>query len=157
METENKKPVRGRPWKKGQSGNPKGAPATIAEILTLRKYNKELFDQRLHQMMGYTRAELEMLRDDSKAVGFDITLAATILKAWEYGCPTRLNMIWNRLIGPVRGTMLLDSGMPETHVLASNEPQQVSEHDVYVVEMSEGGKFMRQRPRLLEANAEKVG
>ena len=150
MANPNPKPSLDTRFKKGQSGNPGGAPKNLGEILALRKYNKEKFDTRLTEFMNMSMEDIEKIRDDRKAIGFDIMLASTILKAWELGCPTRMSMFWNRLIGPVKGTYEIRSDLPETHI-ELDKPKEVDEQDFYIVEMNEGGKFKRQRPRLVEA------
>jgi hypothetical protein len=69
-------------------------------------------------------------------------------------------MLTDRLFGKVKQALTLDN-LPETHI-AHGQAQiidaaiNVSEQDVYVVEMNDNGKFERQRPRLVEAKSEAI-
>ena len=54
-----KKSVRGRPFKKGKSGNPNGAPKLPKDIKEARKLNKDTLELLLNEFLYMSKTDLE--------------------------------------------------------------------------------------------------
>jgi hypothetical protein len=94
--------VIGKPWAKGQSGNPKGREPLPKEIRDLREERKEevikvidkwLFNSTKEELMKATE------RDDIRAI--DLCVIRIIMGGIAKGDPMRINALLDRIIGPV--------------------------------------------------------
>lgn len=88
-------------WKKGESGNPKGAPALPPEIVAARRLTTENYIAIINEMSGLGIGDLQKIREDKATNSLRACVAAAILYTWAKGDPSRLEILLNRAIGPV--------------------------------------------------------
>jgi hypothetical protein len=146
-------------WKKGVSGNPGGRPKTaiVAEKQKLINY-AELIDL-CTKCVKMKRDEIKEFLERPDVNMFELIYGGLVVQAAK-GERVAREMLTDRLFGKVKQALTLDN-LPETHI-AHGQAQiidaaiNVSEQDVYVVEMNDNGKFERQRPRLVEAKSEAI-
>lgn len=92
----------GRPFKKGQSGNPKGRTPIPEEVKEARKFNKLEVERVLDKFLGLTRDELFIRLRDPQTAMLERIVGRIILKASKGGDHFRLDFLLNRLIGKVK-------------------------------------------------------
>ena len=143
------KKVRGRPFQKGTVPNPSGRPKVPAELLEARKVSKQTFEEKLQAYMRMPMADLEKLMEGYKAQGvvcLDMLVGSIIVKAIMEGCVQRMNFLLNRM----GVNQVFEEHDPMLRV--STESQAIEQAPFYVVEINQGGKFLRARPRELLAS-----
>jgi hypothetical protein len=87
------------PFKKGQSGNPKGRPRKFVCLLKDMGYNKQDVDTTIQNMMSMTIDELADVFKDPKATVLEKTVANAIKKGIEKGSLYSLETLMNRVYG----------------------------------------------------------
>ncbi len=141
--------VRGRPFQKGQVANPSGRPKVPADLLEARKVSRQTFEEKLQAYMRMPMADLEKLMEGYKTQGvvcLDMLVGSIIVKAIMEGCVTRMNFLLNRM--GVNQTF--EEHDPTLRVATESQAQEQA--PFYVVEINQGGKFLRARPRELLAS-----
>ncbi len=87
------------PFKKGQSGNPKGRPRKFVCLLKDMGYNKQDIDTTIQNMMAMTIEELAEVFKDSKATVLEKTVANAIKKGIEKGSLYSMETLLSRVYG----------------------------------------------------------
>ncbi len=147
------KKVRGRPFQPGNKANPSGRPKVPADLLEARKVSRQTFEEKLQSYMRMPMADLEHLMESYKTQGvvcLDMLVGSIIVKAIMEGCVTRMNFLLNRM----GVNQAFEEHDPTLRVATEGQP--VDNAPFYVVEINQGGKFLRARPRELLAS-ERVG
>lgn len=137
------------PKKRGK--NPAGRPKGSGIDLWARKFDKQRFHTRLDQFLEMDDAEF--VEACQHANQFDSAIIAMLIKIKRDQCMTATNMLW-RMLGYIkRGEAAWDRDAmdaAQSHIAQAVPPPTVGEADLYIVEMNEGGKFVRARPRLAQ-------
>jgi hypothetical protein len=103
------KRILGRPFKKGQSGNPKGRPKLPPEIKILRSLDLATFLSELHDLWRAPRCELERILDNKDAEAGRGALARALFNATK-GDLDALELLLNRLLGKVPDKVEMSHG-----------------------------------------------
>jgi hypothetical protein len=88
-----------RPFQKGVSGNPKGAPAIKPEIKALQAEAREEVIQAISKMLLLTPQELKRSVEKPEATMAQHLVASVLGKAISQGCPVRAQFILNYVLG----------------------------------------------------------
>ena len=103
----------GRNWKKGQSGNPNGAPVVPAEIKAARKFNKIEFEAAMNKFMYTAKGDLEQfINKDKTSTALEHFAAMMIAKgliAGDYRC---MSFILDRMVEVVQRNVKVTNDMP---------------------------------------------
>lgn len=92
----------GRDFKKGQSGNPNGAPRIPEDIKIMRKLTRIEFDRIVNKFLYSDKAEISRISSDPKTPLMELLIASIIHKAISQGDERRLNFFLDRLLGKVK-------------------------------------------------------
>lgn len=97
-----KKRVFGRPWKKGQSGNPRGRGAKILPITKLqREYTAKTIAEVYSSLIEKTKFELNSIVIDPLAPILDKIIAKSLLRDLRNSTPSNMERLLERIIGPI--------------------------------------------------------
>jgi hypothetical protein len=129
-------------FKKGQSGNPSGRAKKSIEVEQKRLITYEEFVDLVTRFSKMKRAEMKEYLERPEATMFELVYGKLIVQAAN-GDKSARDMLTERLFGKVKDVV-------ETH----NTNVEVGP-PVFVVEMSENGKFVSQRPQLLKVGESK--
>lgn len=146
-----KKPPRGYGFKKGQIVNPGGKPKLSEELREARKVTKQSFEEKLQEFMRLPMVQLEemmLMYQDNNTKTLDMLVGSIITRAVMDGCVTRMNFLLDRL-GVKSGFNEGDATITVTTANTTGDGASVSDAPFYVVEINQGGKFLRARPRQL--------
>lgn len=91
----------GRNFKKGQSGNPKGAPKIPEDVKEMRKLKGADYDHLANKFMDLKRAALAAIMKDPNSTALEMWLASIFHKGIVEGDIKRLEAILCRTIGKV--------------------------------------------------------
>jgi hypothetical protein len=89
----------GKPWKKGQSGNPKGAPVRWSEISRIREESARAVLTLFNKYLNFTKDELNNVLRDPNSTMLELCSASVIAKIALTADQQRFDFILNRLIG----------------------------------------------------------
>ena len=92
---------RGKPFKKGKSGNPGGRPKASNTMKELKKLSKNKFAEILMKFLYLTNEEIKEIVRNPKTAMLELMLGSVILKAIRTGDQQRLDFLLNRCIGRV--------------------------------------------------------
>jgi hypothetical protein len=117
----------------------------------LKQFTRMEIEETFHRFMRMKIQDVRNIDQSTTHGMLEMILAKIFLKAHEDGCITRLNLILDRVIGRVADNrpMILDA-VPGMDINAQKE--QIEKAIVYEVLMSETGKFLSQRPRLVSSS-----
>lgn len=99
---------RGKPFAPGNSANPGGRPTLPPEVKEARRLSQKELELSLNRWLFASREACELAAEDQSAPMVDHVVVALLLAATKAGCPTRLDMILNRLIGKVTDVVKLE-------------------------------------------------
>jgi len=142
-----KKPPVGKKFEKGKSGNPGGITKVARELMEARKVSKQTFEEKLQTFLRMPMVDLEAMMKTYKEEGvvcLDMLVGSIITKAIMEGCVSRMNFLLNRM--GVNAEFVEHD--PTLNVSTEQAPA-MEEAPFYVVEINQGGKFLRARPRQL--------
>lgn len=127
-----------KPFQKGQSGNPGGRPKKYVEAEKQRLISYAEFVGLIQKFSEMDRDSITAYLSRKEATMFELIYGKMVVDAAK-GDKSARDMLTERLFGKVKEQVEninhnIDHGPP-----------------TYVVEMSDGGKFMSQRPQLLKA------
>jgi hypothetical protein len=91
----------GRNWKKGETGNAKGAPKVPEDIKEARRLNGPEFDRIANKLLAMTKAEIVKIVNEPTTPSLDLIVASVIHKAIIEGDAKRLDYLLCRTIGKV--------------------------------------------------------
>lgn len=89
------------PFKKGQSGNPGGRKRMPQEIKELTFLTKQRMIGVLNQFLYMTKDEIQAKLQDPNINMLEMAIGHIIAKAAKDGDPTRLNFVFDRIVGKV--------------------------------------------------------
>ena len=104
-------------FKKGENNNPKGRPRIPDEILFARSLNKSFVEVKITELLRKSVKELEQLLKDKDKESIDHFIGRIILIGIVKGDPTRLNFLFDRVIGRV--TEKIDVKVPKPFLIES--------------------------------------
>lgn len=91
----------GRRWKKGQSGNPKGAQRIPADIKEARKLNQIEFEKIANKYLYSTPDQIKKVTQNPDTPVLDLLITSILHKAVVEGDEKRLEFLLTRLLGKV--------------------------------------------------------
>lgn len=92
----------GKPFQKGQSGNPAGSSAIARELGHIKKINQTEVVDLLCRFAKMPTHEIAAFGKDQTNKGLDMIVATIFIKAINTGDHTRLGFILDRIIGKVK-------------------------------------------------------
>lgn len=92
------------PWKKGQTGNPKGRPPDALNA-ALKKLTKEELEDIANLIIKGNMPALRAIAKDDTAPVIKVMVAATVVKIISKGDMHSLDTLLNRLVGKVKDTI----------------------------------------------------
>ena len=95
----------GRPFKPGQSGNPKGRPVLLPEVKENRAVTLQLWTSTIRKYLECPKRELEAVRSDPDAKMIDAIICGHILQARNSPDPNKMEVILTRVFGKPKETM----------------------------------------------------
>jgi hypothetical protein len=96
-----KKRVVGKPFKKGQSGNPKGREPLSPEVKRAREFNNAEFTKSVNRIISLRRGDLEKLVESRDENVLDQLIATIWLKGLKDSSKAELNYFVERFMGKV--------------------------------------------------------
>lgn len=91
----------GRNWKKGESGNAKGAPKIPDDLKDARRLNGPEFERIANKLLAMNKEEISKIASDPKTPSLELIVASVVHKAIVEGDAKRLDYLLNRTIGKV--------------------------------------------------------
>lgn len=98
-------PGKGKPFKKGSSGNPSGRSKLDNELAEVRKMTKEHYRDLCTLLMGTRTEELQALLDKPETSMLTTIIIRCLMVAGEKGDSHSLDKIMERVIGKVKDEM----------------------------------------------------
>lgn len=91
----------GRPFQKGQSGNPSGRKPIDPEVRNAAHLTKEKLITILNEFINLDREQIALKLQDPKATMLELAVGHIIAKAAKDGDTLRLNFLFDRIVGKV--------------------------------------------------------
>lgn len=88
-----------KPFKKGQSGNPKGRPKKYVLSLKQEGYKMTEINDTIQAMVGMNVDELKKVYENDKATILEKTVAAALRKGLQKGDLANIETLMNRIYG----------------------------------------------------------
>lgn len=88
-----------KPFKKGQSGNPKGRPKKFVTLLKEMGYKRSEINDTIQAMLAMDMAELKDVWDDKNATILEKTIASAMKKSIEKGSLYSMETLLSRVFG----------------------------------------------------------
>lgn len=89
----------GRNWQKGKSGNPKGSSALARAGKEVSKINKIELEKVLSKYLNLSLNDLKKKLSDKETSALHAMVISLMLHATKQGDPTRINLLFDRLVG----------------------------------------------------------
>lgn len=105
----------GRPFKPGQSGNPKGKPRLPEQTKKLRAINKDKLAIMLNKYANHTLAELEKVANDPATGALELIVISAISDAIQKGDSRAREFIVERMVGRVPVELDVEADMNMNH------------------------------------------
>jgi hypothetical protein len=119
-------PGKGRPFKKGQSGNPKGMAAMPKELRDLRRHTAAEIRLLIAMLLRSTREEVEAAEANEQEPILNRIFAQVLIKTYETGNFMTLDSVLNRLIGKVKERFEIDDERPDRKPLSLEDLKALS-------------------------------
>lgn len=103
------KKVPGRPFKKGESGNPDGRPPTSPEVKALRKITAEALEEIGDLILSGNKTKLQEIAASLTEPAIRVIYAKAACNAMAKGDVANLELILNRVVGKVKDKVDLSS------------------------------------------------
>jgi hypothetical protein len=114
---------KGKPFKKGQSGNPGGQRKLPEDIKEARKLNQIELERIVNKYLWRDRASLKEAMNDPTTPMMELMVASIMAIAVQKGDQQRVEWIMSRLIGKV--TDKLEVKMPEPLIIRRASGEQL--------------------------------
>lgn len=92
----------GRPFRKGQSGNPGGRPKLPADLRDVIRSNQIEVQKLLNKIIWKSQEEVEVLSRNKQVTILEQLVSSVLLRGLNEGCHHRLETILNRVIGKAK-------------------------------------------------------
>ena len=123
-----------KPFKKGQSGNPKGRPRKMVTKLKDIGYSMSEINDTIQNMLGMTIAELKEIAQNDHATILEKTIATGLGKSLNKGSlyvlETLLSRRYGRPVDTIDQTLTIPNANIEVKVLSSGVPLAKNENDI---------------------------
>lgn len=98
-----KRPHLKAPWKKGQSGNPKGRPKGTTNVIrqALRELTVETYREVIETVLKGNMAALQAIIDDPDTPVIQVGVAKAFMKAMKAGDYATIERIAERIVGKI--------------------------------------------------------
>jgi hypothetical protein len=111
------------PWKKGQSGNPKGKPKRDPDVIAATKLTRENVERAISKYLKCSYEDLKKLIAEKKGQNVELIIARIIEKAISSADYQGMNFLLDRLIGKVKDKV------------------EVTKHEPVIIEMKSGDQI----------------
>lgn len=108
------KKVVGRPWKKGQSGNPAGKPPLPPEVKALKKLTQADFETYAVTYLRMSISELERLENTKTLTTLEGIIIKNLIKAVKEGSTSDLNFYLERMFGKVAQNLNVSTNLNQS-------------------------------------------
>lgn len=96
-----KRKVFGKPFEKGQSGNPRGRVPLPAELRDANKHTGIAFMESCNRLLQMPVSRWQEIVKDQNSLGIDALVASILLHGISKGDPRRIDYVVNRAILPI--------------------------------------------------------
>ena len=104
-----------KPFKPGQSGNPKGKPPTPQDVRDARKLNAVQVSRIINKFLNMDMAWIKEVIDQSHTPALEYMIGKMLIECGKTGDFQRLNFIFDRCVGKV--TEKMEVKMPKPTVI----------------------------------------
>lgn len=126
----------GRDFEKGNKYG-KGQPPLPPEIREIKKFTRSQIIEKMADLLGKSRAEIEALVKEPKTPLLDLMLASAARKAITEGDPRHLSFFLDRLIGKVTQPISFENELKK----ASNEQiAEAGQKALQIIQLHGGGQ-----------------
>jgi len=118
-----KKKVNGRPWKKGQSGNPKGRVKLTPDQRKMKSLTQDEYLNIANELIYLNLRDLVQLTKEDTTSSLKMMMIAVIVRAIKTGDEKKITFYLDRLIGTIRSKVEVTgaSGGPFQYAHLSDE------------------------------------
>lgn len=115
MDSKSKKISNLKPYKPGVSGNPSGRPQLPEDLKKARKLNQIEVGRLINKYMNMSVNEIKDETEDLGTTALESMIGRIIIEAQKFGDYSRVNFLFDRMIGKV--TEKVEHKMPTPTVL----------------------------------------
>lgn len=101
-----------KPFKPGQSGNPNGRPKLTTELLEARKLNQIAVGSIINKYMNMGIGEIQQDCERADIKALEAMIGKIIVEAHKFGDYSRVNFLFDRMIGKVKETIEVELPKP---------------------------------------------
>lgn len=115
--------VRGKPFPKGKSGNPRGSSSRKRDLAKIARLTNAQIEQVGAAVLLGDTAQLQELARSQDSCVLQVWVASLVLNSLDKGCPQTFRILMERLCGKPRETVELSGkdGGPLSMEIASRE------------------------------------
>lgn len=99
----------------GQSGNPNGRPQLPPDLLKARKLNQIEVSRLINKYMNMSIEEIELETQEKRTSALEAMIGKIIIEAQKFGDYSRVNFLFDRMIGKV--TEKVEHKLPKPTVI----------------------------------------
>lgn len=94
-----------KPWKKGQSGNPKGRPRKWVSYLKNRGYKLVEINDAIQNLLEMTQEELKTVEENKKATALEVSVSRALLRSISEESLSSIETLLTRAFGKPKETI----------------------------------------------------